>query len=154
MGDYTIKIACGTGGEVFADAYTVRTKVFVGEQGIPAQVERDELDETARHVVLYDGGVPVACGRLTTSDGVSSKLGRIATLKTYRRMGCATRVCEALIATAKEEGATDIYLNAQTYATAFYKAVGFVAVGGVFYEENIPHIKMVYKPTTHRERGT
>ena len=38
----------------------------------------------------------------------------------------------------------DIRINAQAYLQDFYTDLGFVADGGVFGEDGIPHIQMVY----------
>ena len=47
------------------DAARLRTTVFVREQGIPAEIEADALDASARHAVAYNRlGMPVATGRL------------------------------------------------------------------------------------------
>jgi ElaA protein len=39
----------------------------------------------------------------------------------------------------------DIRINAQAYLQVFYTALGFVAKGDVFLEDDIPHIEMVYR---------
>ena len=47
-----------------AAAYGVRSDVFVTEQGVPADLELDDLDDTADHFVAYDDGRAVGAGRL------------------------------------------------------------------------------------------
>src|SRR5436309_502323 len=42
-------------------------------------------------------------------------------------------------------GATDIVLNARQPVVPFYEALGYQALGSVFYEVTIPHLKMTKK---------
>ena len=78
-----------------ADAHVaihdVRQRVFVQEQGIAAELERDALDPVSAHVLALDSdGQPVGTGRLAP-DG---RIGRMAVLATHRSNG----VGEALLA--------------------------------------------------------
>lgn len=128
--------------DVFEDALKIRFEVFCGEQGVPEENERDESDETAVHVVLYTCGKPKACGRVYFMDNLA-RVGRIAVLKSERRKGYATQICNELLKIAFERGAESVVIHSQLSAEEFYKSLGFEAEGDVFYEENIPHVKMV-----------
>ncbi|MFZ0474996.1 MAG: GNAT family N-acetyltransferase, partial [Halobacillus sp.] len=46
------------------DAFHVRRVVFVDEQNVPEDLEIDEYDETAVHLVGYEHGEPIAAARL------------------------------------------------------------------------------------------
>ncbi|MGL4435486.1 MAG: YbgC/FadM family acyl-CoA thioesterase, partial [Giesbergeria sp.] len=64
-GDAMAHAHCGAWDALGPDAARVRHAVFIQEQGIPADIEVDELDATAVHVVLRNRlGMPVATGRL------------------------------------------------------------------------------------------
>ena len=65
----------------------VREQVFCGEQGVPWEEERDELDELAEHLVAWhpDGRV-IATLRLLCGDG-TAKVGRVAVERSRRRRG-------------------------------------------------------------------
>lgn len=129
--------------EVFEDALKIRYEVFCGEQNVPVDCERDEIDDSAVHVVLYECGKPKACGRVYFIDNLA-KLGRVAVLKNERRKGYATLVCGELLKIAFERGAESVFLHSQLSAEEFYKSLGFETEGEIFYEPgNIPHIKMV-----------
>lgn len=66
----------------------VRTEVFVVEQGVPEEIERDALDAVCRHAIARDaGGRVVATGRLLP-DG---HIGRMAVLRAAP--GSAARCC-------------------------------------------------------------
>ena len=60
MKSYRKKLAVGLKNNL--DAISIREEVFQKEQGFIT--EFDEIDNTATHVVLYDGELPVATGRL------------------------------------------------------------------------------------------
>ena len=67
--------------EAEACVMPVRTEVFVVEQGVPAEIERDALDAVCRHAIARDaGGRVVATGRLLP-DG---HIGRMAVLRAAR----------------------------------------------------------------------
>ena len=125
--------------EAEACVMPVRTDVFVVEQGVPAEIERDALDAGCRHAIARDaGGRVIATGRLLP-DG---HIGRMAVLRTARGAGVGGAVLQALIAEAARRGLREVALNAQTLALAFYLRHGFEAVGEVFMEAGIPHRAM------------
>ena len=117
----------------------VRTEVFVVEQGVPAEIERDAFDAVCRHAIARDaGGRVVATGRLLP-DG---HIGRMAVRRAARGAGVGGAVLQALIAEAARRGLREVALNAQTHALDFYRCHGFEAVGEVFMEAGIPHRAM------------
>ncbi len=52
----------------FEDAAAVRETVFVHEQGFSLEIEQDDFDGVAWHVVGYRQGCPVCTGRLFWED--------------------------------------------------------------------------------------
>lgn len=117
----------------------VREQVFVCEQGVPPELELDELDPACRHAMAIDhsGGV-IGTGRLLP-DG---HIGRMAVLGGWRGHGVGGRLLEALVAEAARQGFAQVVLNAQLAALGFYERFGFVAEGEVFMEAGIPHRAM------------
>jgi len=114
----------------------LRVAVFVVEQGVPLELERDEFDPVSRHAVAQDArGAVIATGRLLP-DG---HIGRMAVAAGARGLGVGGRVLEALAAEAVERGLPEVVLNAQVQAEAFYRRHGFVAEGEVFLEAGIDH---------------
>lgn len=124
------------------DAFAVRKQVFVEEQQVSAEEEYDEFDETAQHVVLYDGNTPVGTGR-TRAIGDIGKMERICVLASHRSKGAGRLIMEKLEALAKAQGLAKAKLHAQTHAEDFYKRLGYETVSDVFMEANIPHVVMV-----------
>lgn len=125
----------------FQIAYKIRVEVFVREQGVPLDMELDEWDKEAKHILLYQDNLPVACGRIVIQEKQAT-IGRIAVLKKYRNHKYGKQICEKLIAIAKENQVETIILHAQCYAVGFYKKLGFKEYGNVFEEAGINHREM------------
>ena len=63
-------------------ARKIREKVFIEEQGF--EVEFDNIDESATHILLTIDGDPAATGRVFPKEDGVYILGRIAVLPQYR----------------------------------------------------------------------
>lgn len=117
----------------------IRTTVFVGEQGVPPEIEIDGRDPGCAHVVAEsDSGEAVGTGRLMP-DG---RIGRMAVLAAWRGRGVGAAMLEALVAEAKRRGFRETYLHAQAHAKDFYARHGFVVEGEEYLEAGIPHVLM------------
>ena len=130
----------------FEGAVTVRMRVFVGEQGIPANVEVDEADsapDTVHAVALHQGAV-IATGRLLPDvDGKGPHIGRMAVEREWRRNGVGGKVLTFLEEQGRSLEFRQITLHAQEYVKSFYAGHGYHEVGEMFLEEGIPHREMV-----------
>ena len=117
----------------------VRLTVFVKEQQVPEDLEWDDEDEHAYHVLATAvDGKPIGTGRLK----LDCHIGRMAVLKSWRGRGVGSAILSLLVDFARREGCSQVRLNAQTHALAFYARFGFVAVGDEFDEAGIPHRAM------------
>lgn len=117
----------------------VREAVFVQEQGVPPELERDAFDGASRHAIARAaGGDVVGTGRLLP-DG---HIGRMAVSRDWRGRGVGGRILQALIAEAGSRGMAEVVLSAQLTADGFYRAHGFVAEGDIFMEAGIAHRTM------------
>jgi YbgC/YbaW family acyl-CoA thioester hydrolase len=125
------------------DAGRLRTAVFVREQGIPADIEADALDASARHAVLYNRlGMPVATGRLLQEAAGVGRIGRMAVDRSVRGAQWGQQLLEALVAAARARGDGEVRLHAQRSAEGFYRRAGFAVVGEPWEEAGIAHIAM------------
>jgi predicted GNAT family N-acyltransferase len=114
----------------------VRETVFVHEQGVPLDMEWDEDDSLALHMLARDAqGTPIGTGRLLP-DG---RIGRMAVLATWRGRGVGSALLSQLIAAARERGLAQVRLHAQCHALDFYARLGFQVSGEIFDECGIPH---------------
>ena len=125
-----------------SEVAALRTRVFVVEQGVPAEIEQDAADATAVHVLSRDDtGRAVATGRLLVS-GPTAGIGRMATDAAARGRGHAAAVLAELHRHAVLRGVTEVELHAQLTARGFYERAGYVAVGETYEEAGIAHITM------------
>lgn len=129
--------------DMIQKAYKLRFEVFVEEQNIPQELESDEYDKTATHVLAIDerSGDCIGCGRLVIKNE-TAKIGRIAIKKSYRRKGYGKKICLKLIDIAQKVNVKDITLDAQLQVVGFYKKLGFKEYGNIFIEADIKHIAM------------
>ena len=118
---------------------SVREEVFIREQGVPAALEWDGLDETCRHALaLSHQGDAIGCGRMLAN----GHIGRIAVLPQWRNKKVGTAIMEALLDYARAHDYQQVDVDAQTYAVPFYRSFEFVESGEVFMDAGLPHIKM------------
>ena len=114
----------------------LRSIVFIQEQGVPEQRERDGLDVDCWHVLARDAtGQPIGCGRLTPAH----KIGRMAVLQAWRGQGVGVALLRALIGRARSQGWQEVGLDAQVNALGFYEHEGFIPYGEEFEDAGLPH---------------
>jgi|SRR4051812_48211628 predicted GNAT family N-acyltransferase len=116
----------------------IREQVFVKEQSVPIELEQDEFDAKAWHVIALVDGVPIGTGRLLP-DG---HIGRMAVLREWRGMGAGGAMLRTLMRIALGQGMQRVVLNAQLHALPFYLHQGFQPVGEDFLEAGIAHRRM------------
>lgn len=124
-------------------AKQIRFKVFIEEQQVSAEEEYDEFEKEATHFLIYLENEAVAtCRFRKTNKGV--KLERFAVLKEHRLKGVGSALVQACLKSI--DHSDYIYLHSQVDAMPLYKKNGFEAYGALFYECDIPHYAMKYKP--------
>ena len=131
----------------------IRDTVFVREQNVPEDVERDALDPLCVHVLARAlDGTPIGTGRLTPEH----RIGRMAVLPEWRGKGVGDALLVALIGQAQQRGWREVALHAQASAIEFYRRHGFVGDGDRFWEAGIEHQAMrrtLAGPTPIEDRG-
>ena len=137
-----------------AALHALRSEVFVMEQAVPEELERDELDATADHVVALHDRTVVGTGRLVDgridvegrlergSAGAVGTIGRMAVRASLRRTGIGRAMLDRLVERAGERGLRAVELHAQVHARGFYERAGFAPFGDVHLEAGIEHVRM------------
>ncbi|MFP6871911.1 MAG: GNAT family N-acetyltransferase [Verrucomicrobiales bacterium] len=119
---------------------SVRTTVFVIEQGVDVSVERDGRDGDCLHAIAESSnGLPIGAGRISGG----GKVGRIAVLRGWRGRGVGSAIINELLRQAQVSGMSRTYLHSQSSAADFYLRFGYRPEGDEFLEAEIPHLKMV-----------
>ncbi|MEU5039698.1 GNAT family N-acetyltransferase [Streptomyces griseorubiginosus] len=132
--------------------FTVRKEVFVGEQGVPEDIEYDAYDAVALHVLaVREDGVPLGTGRLLFGEAAAGKtggdasvgsLGRLAVTQAARGLGVGAALVRVIEDAARARGLAAVDLHAQTHALGFYERLGYVAYGPEFPDAGIAHRAM------------
>lgn len=129
--------------EASQEAYSIRKKVFIEEQGVPEDMELDEHDPLAKHALAYQDGLCVGTGRLVKLDNQHAQIGRMAVLSAYRNQDIGAAILSSLITLAKTEGVSTLVLHSQISAVSFYSKFGFIAEGPIYDEAGIAHRNMI-----------
>ena len=138
-----VEVRTGDWNTLGRDAARLRTAVFVREQGIPADVEADALDASARHAVLYNRlGQPVATGRLLQQAPGVGRIGRMAVDRSVRGAQWGRVLLAALVEAARARGDAQVQLHAQCSAQGFYERAGFTVAGAPYEEAGLAHVLM------------
>ena len=124
------------------EAFAVRKKVFVEEQGISEELELDGYDSEALHMVVKDGERVIGTARVLFLATGQAKIERMAILKPFRHKGIGRKIVSFLNEELRNRRVEQVVLHAQYPVVAFYKSCGFVESGSPFWEAGIKHIKM------------
>lgn len=120
----------------------LRFTVFVEEQGVPPEIERDAYDEVAMHLLATRDGQPLGTARILPN-GEIGKIGRVCVLPEARGQGLGAALIEAALDEMRKDGRfAKAALGAQVTAIPFYEKLGFAAYGADFDDAGIPHRMM------------
>jgi N-acetylglutamate synthase-like GNAT family acetyltransferase len=123
-------------GDDFSDIFNIRRKVFIEEMGIPENIEFDDLENEAIHVLVYESTSnsklndfeiqkkPVATGRIIYK-GDSCQIGHVAVLKEYRKLLYGDFTVKMLINRAFTAGINKVTLISKPEVEEFFRKIGF-----------------------------
>jgi len=127
------------------DAYSIRKRVFIEEQGVPEEMELDEFDLHARHALAYVDSECIGTARLVILFGNIGRIGRMAVLPGYRGQGIGRQLLETLLKASQSQDIKQVELHAQVSVIPFYEQFGFIAQGDIYDEAGIPHRDMILR---------
>ncbi len=119
------------------DLVRLREQVFIVEQHVPMDLEWDEHDATATHLLAIHYNEAIGCTRI-----VGNQIGRMAVLKPWRRQGVGKALLDAAVQAVRQQGFSSAKLSAQMHAIGFYARAGFVITSPEYLDANIPHVDM------------
>ncbi|WP_409368080.1 GNAT family N-acetyltransferase [Lysinibacillus sp. 38-6] len=125
-----------------ADAFAVRKKVFVEEQGVPLHLECDAYDATATHFIMYEDNEPAGAARLRTIEDHTAKIERVCILQNQRGKKLGALIMKEMENYAVSIGLQKLKLHAQSHAVPFYEKLGFTVTSPEFMDAGIPHRAM------------
>ena len=124
----------------------IREIVFCDEQKVSKQIEFDGLDELCDHFLILKKNNPVGTARLREKEPGIFKIERVAVLKDERLHGCGKFLMKEVIKnTLKNNNLKMLVLHSQIQVKGFYEKLGFKEEGKEFFEDDIPHVKMIFE---------
>jgi predicted GNAT family N-acyltransferase len=123
------------------EARQIRNEVFVKEQGFVG--EFDEIDNIARHIVIYEKKQPISTCRIYLNIKKQSfVIGRIAVVKEWRGKNIGTIMLDVAEDNIRRDGGKSVILSAQVRVGGFYEKQGYKKQGMVYLDEDCSHIWM------------
>jgi len=124
------------------NALEVRYNVFVEEQQIDEELDRDGEDQNAVQFTYYVDSKPVGTVRLRQESDKTGKLERLSVISGYRGQGIAKKLMSEFEDFCREVRINKIIMSAQKDVEGFYKSLNYSSYGEEYEEVGIPHIKM------------
>lgn len=139
----SIKVNVSNWEQLDAATKRMRQEVFVGELGIPLELENDHLDSDSLHYSINnDKNDVLAIGRLTLRDS-QAKISRLAVVPGKRRKGLGLYLGSLLVSEAHRRGAANIFLSTPVTMETFCKKLGFFKSGRNYSVKDTEHVEMV-----------
>ncbi len=134
----------------------LRNKVFVVEQNCIYQ-DADEKDYDAFHLFLKQNTKIIAYARLFKAGDYFDRgsIGRVVVDPQHRKQNLGKKLMQkAIDFMVKNLKEKTIEISAQTYLIKFYNDLGFKETGEKYLEDNIPHIRMMYRQKEIKAKKT
>jgi ElaA protein len=126
------------------EVLALRSRVFVLEQG--AFLDPDGVDPACWHLLGRDDAGVLQAYLRAVDPGVKyaePSIGRVLVAPEVRGTGLGrVLMLEGLARCAAQWPGQGIRISAQARLRGFYESLGFDAVGGVYLEDDIPHLEM------------
>lgn len=124
-------------------AVEIRMQVFVKEQGFSKDLELDENEAKATHIVGFIDGHMAATSRFFFDENRGAYLiSRIAVMKEQRGKGLGSKIVKAAEDEIIKLGGKTAVIHAQLRVKEFYESLGYKAYGEIDLEEGVEHIMM------------
>src|SRR5262245_1373448 len=123
-------------------AFAIRRAVFVEEQGVAAEHERDGLDDQCQHFLARLSSLEAVAAARARTTPRGWKIERVAVAQPHRGRSVGAALVRRMQAEAP--AGLSVYVHAQESALRFWERMGFVAEGPRFFEAGIPHYRMVW----------
>lgn len=126
------------------DLLKLRSEVFVVEQNC-VYLDIDGKDQKALHLIGEYRSKVVAYARLFEAGDYfdETSIGRVVVATQYRDKKWGHELMQQAISAIESHfNTTKITISAQLYLKKFYESHSFEAIGEVYLEDDIPHIRM------------
>lgn len=126
-------------------ALSIRRTVFVDEHNVPEDIELDEFDilnSQCIHFLVTLSEKPIGTIRCNLVSQSDVKIQRFCFLPEYRKSGYGKKLLEFIENYLSKKGYNYFFLEAKFSVYPFYEKCGYKKVSDIFYEVNVPHVKM------------
>jgi len=134
---------CSTQTPDYTKLLNLRFKVLREPLGLAWSQVDLEHEATDRHFGLFLLEETVACVVTRNLGDGLSKLRQMVVDKGVQGRGIGKRLMELVEARLKEEGRKRVELHAREVSKGFYSSLGYVEEGELFFEVDLPHVKMI-----------
>jgi predicted GNAT family N-acyltransferase len=139
------------GSPEYQQAAQLRYRLFYQVHDIPFAAIFDPQEPQDLHLAITDQATDcvLAYGRLGQTTAHEFQIYQMVVEPAHQGQGMGKLILRALVAAARQRGASLLTLNARVAQTQFYQKLGFQTVGEVFPSSitGIPHIKMQNRDT-------
>src|SRR5262245_18675415 len=118
---------------LITEAFALRHEMFVIEQGVPQELEVDDDDKIAAHLVAFSQGRVVGTLRIVLH-GCTAKIGRMAVSTSLRKNSIGRGVSSL----PSQHRAVGNHSHAQVSARDFYARIGYTQEGPLFDDAGNP----------------
>lgn len=123
----------------------IRELVFIDEQNVPAELERDGFDDSCIHYLAALNGEMIGTARVMILDD-KFKFQRVAVLPSARGAGIGGKLMNFMMSDLAKRADHDgkrFFLSSQVDAIPFYERLGFVICSEEYLDAGIRHRDMV-----------
>jgi len=124
-----VQITIVSSDQDYSDAMSVRRKVFVDENHIPAEHEFDGNDHSSTHVLARHKDKPVGTMRIRYFNGFV-KFERMCVLPPYRKSDISEQIMQAGMSFAAQKGYEKVYGICKQELLSRWKKDGFEEIPG------------------------
>ena len=103
--------------------------------------EQLEQESSNYHLAIFQGDLPVACCMLLEKDN-ALQMKQVAVNEAAQGMGLGSKLLAFSESFAIDKGYSKMFCHARETAVPFYKKNGYLIIGDMFFEINIPHYYM------------
>jgi len=140
--DGILVVAAPYGSDLYRQALALREAILRQPLGLTLDEEERSDDALRQHFCATSHGAVLGSVSLKPLDGESLQLRQMAVAEDRRRERIGARLLARAEHWARGEGYLLVVLNARLGAEGFYARFGYVAQGGPFNENTVPHIRM------------
>ena len=123
--------------------FHLRWQVLREPLGLEPGTEQDDLEKVATHAAAWSAADQVlAVGRLHTTGGIEGQIRYMAVDSAWQGLGVGQAVLTYLENKAREQGLTQVFLNAREPVVGFYEHCGYANEQEIDPLLGIPHRRM------------